>query len=772
MDTRWKAISYVLLIIISLACLFLFFSIRLQRKNLDQIISAKEQSARLLVESIITSTSRQYRSRIKSFANPKASQSRGEMIRAFAERDRATLFKYSISLFEVLQKENPYFSTMGWALPDHTVFLRVHKPEFYGDDYSKVRADVLQANLKEKQISGFEVGYSGMQYRVIEPVFLEGRFLGTIQFGIKAKLLLDVLKDKIETTPVLAVLEEKCRKAKFSTLPKVDCGDFIIRGEDVSLFNQVDEQLDFTEERQRFTIGNQEYIFLTALVLRDFRQEPIGKVIAPLNITSEVQLTKDFIIYSVLATVGLLLLVFLLLHVSFGSMLEKIFTLNSTLEESNRELAAAKEMVEHQVEERTAELVAANTDLQKEITQRRKAESEKGELEHRLRQAQKMEAIGTLAGGIAHDFNNILSAILGYTELSLLTPPQDPKLTNNLKHIAKAGNRARDLVAQILTFSRQSDATLQPLQAGLVIKEALKFLRATLPTTISIEQEVNAKKCYVAADPTQLHQVVMNLCTNAAHAMSEHGGTLTVNLAEKELDEDETHCFPDIEAGSYVEFTVSDTGCGMSPEVVERVFEPFFTTKEVGEGTGMGLSVVHGIVQVLGGTVTVKSAPGLGSTFRILLPRCEFSSEMIEEIATNGDNLPSGSEKILLVDDEEEVLVPARILLQKLGYTVFSALNGLQALEIFQKEGDFDLVITDYTMPGMTGLELTTELLKLRPGLPIIMCTGYSSGVSEDKALAAGICKFCMKPLNLRHISQGVREVLDGHSSVQGVDQQ
>lgn len=354
------------------------------------------------------------------------------------------------------------------------------------------------------------------------------------------------------------------------------------------------------------------------------------------------------------------------------------------------------------------ELVTANRNLEREITERQQAEKEKTTLENRLRQAQKMESIGTLAGGIAHDFNNILGAILGYTELSLLDNHEDSNTKNNLKEIKKAGNRAKDLVAQILTFSRSSEARKLPIRISPVIKEALKLLRSTLPSTIEIATDLNASNALVSGDPSQIHQLTMNLCTNAAQAMGSEHGKLTILLNEKNIQHSNEEGYPHLKPGNYAELTVTDTGQGMTHEDKERIFEPFFTTKEVGEGTGLGLAVVHGIVKNMHGDVSVESTHGVGSVFHVFLPLVVDVPQEMENNVLNTP-IPVGKEKILLVDDEEELVKLGDQLLSTLGYQVRTVTNSQEALDIFTHNQNFDLVITDQTMPGLTGMELAKK---------------------------------------------------------------
>ncbi len=384
--------------------------------------------------------------------------------------------------------------------------------------------------------------------------------------------------------------------------------------------------------------------------------------------------------------------------------------------------------------------------------------TQKWQLEKRLAQAQKMEAIGTLAGGIAHDFNNILSAIMGYTELTLIDIPQDSAVRKNLKQVLKAGGRAKDLVQQILTYSRQREREMQPVKINLIVNEALKLLRASLPSTIRINNNITSNLA-VMSDPTNIHQVIMNLCTNAGHAMQENGGLLDVRLTDVDIDAEFAKHHPGMSPGKFVRLTVSDTGHGMSPEVIERIFDPFFSTKNKREGTGMGLSVVHGIVKSHGGTLTVDSTPGKGSVFKTFFPAIE--SEWVPD-NEHADLMVTGTESILFVDDEAFQADSARQMLSRLGYRLTTCTSSVEALELFlQSPEKFDLVITDMTMPYMTGDLLAKELISIRPDIPIIVCTGYSDRIDADIANEIGIRELVMKPVVMKDIAHCIRRVLD-----------
>ena len=378
-------------------------------------------------------------------------------------------------------------------------------------------------------------------------------------------------------------------------------------------------------------------------------------------------------------------------------------------------------------------------------------------LESRLFRAQKMEAIGTLAGGIAHDFNNILSAIIGYTEMTK-GRLQQTELRGYLEQVLKACDRAKNLVGQILTFSRSVEHEIRPIDLAPLTNEALKLLRATLPSTIEIRHITASDALTVLADPTQIHQVLINLCTNAAHAMRERGGILEVRLENVDITSNIAGFRSDMTSGSYVKLTVTDTGTGIPPEMVHRIFDPFFTTKKQGEGTGLGLSVVYGVVSGCGGTITVQSNPGTGSAFTVYLPAIVCDATTEEELL---DTIPRGKERILFIDDEEILAEMGRDMLEDLGYTVTAVTDSLSAWKIFRAQPDqFDLVITDMTMPGMTGVELAKEMLKIRPKIPIILCTGYSELITEEKAKKIGIQGFAFKPLTIKILTQLISQVL------------
>ena len=375
-----------------------------------------------------------------------------------------------------------------------------------------------------------------------------------------------------------------------------------------------------------------------------------------------------------------------------------------------------------------------------------------------LRHAHKMEAIGTLAGGIAHDFNNILFAIVGYTELTLTRLSRNTEAWRNLQEVLTAGKRAKELVRQILIFSRNSDQVSEPVYLHLVVKEALKLLRASLPTTITIRHDTPENIGAVLADPTQMHQVLMNLCVNAGYAMQETGGILDIRLDAVEVGETFARQHPTLCPGPHLRLTIQDTGQGMTPEVMDRIFEPYYTTKEVGQGTGMGLAIVHGIVTNHNGAITVQSRLGVGTTFEVYFPRHD---EEVERLDRPEAPLSGGTGSILFVDDEETLALLGREMLRSLGYDVTAMMSSIDALEVFRHAPHrFDLVITDQTMPHMTGEMLACKLRQIRPDIPIILCTGFSHIMDAEKADAQDIDAFLMKPATAYDLGTTIQQLL------------
>ena len=421
------------------------------------------------------------------------------------------------------------------------------------------------------------------------------------------------------------------------------------------------------------------------------------------------------------------------LGLSFNDMLD-------TMEDNNQKLLDYQKELENKIEE----------------ISRQRVESQ--ELTEKLHQSQKMESIGALAAGIDHDFNNILSAIIGFTQLSLDEVEEGTFIEDNLQEVYIAGLRAKDLVKQILAFARQSDEEMKPIQVDAIVGEVIKFIRSSIPTFIEIRQRIDTNSVIIG-NPTQVHQIFMNLCTNAAHAMEENGGILEISMEDVLVDNNTHGGTLDLAQGLYIEIKISDTGAGIAPDVVDFIFEPYFTTKAQGEGTGMGLAMVHGIVEEYGGKITVNTQLDKGTVFTIYLP---ISMQRKGRCSSASEELPTGTENILFVDDEVPIAKMGKQMLEKLGYSVTSITSSFEALELFRfKSDEFDMVITDMAMPKMSGEVLAVKLMKIRPDIPVILCTGYSSKISSETAKKIGIKAFAYKPIIKLDLARSIRKVLD-----------
>jgi signal transduction histidine kinase/ActR/RegA family two-component response regulator len=440
--------------------------------------------------------------------------------------------------------------------------------------------------------------------------------------------------------------------------------------------------------------------------------------------------------------------------------LGRIFTNALQRKQAEEALQQSHDELELRVDQRTTDLAKANENLQQEIADRKRMEAEKEKLTEQLIYAQKMEAIGTMAGGIAHDFNNILMPIIGNAEMSQLKLTPESENWENLEQIISAGNRAKDLISQILTFSRQTDHDSIPINLEPLVKETLKLMRSSMPSTITIHESIVPDIGDILGNPTQIHQLVMNLCTNAGHAMRDRGGTLTVSVDEIRHHDPLVLDGLKMTPGHYVRLRVSDTGQGIQEDIQNRILEPYFTTKGPDEGTGLGLSVVHGIVKKHGGHLSFSSKVGKGTTFQILFPK--HSESMADESVKPEHSLSGGTERIWVLDDDDAIVRIEQKMLQKLGYTARAFTRSDQLIEEFKKNGhNADLVITDMTMPTWTGAELARQLIALRADIPIILCTGFSESLDAAKAREIGIREYLMKPVVMKELAQAVRRVLD-----------
>jgi signal transduction histidine kinase/ActR/RegA family two-component response regulator len=439
------------------------------------------------------------------------------------------------------------------------------------------------------------------------------------------------------------------------------------------------------------------------------------------------------------------------------------FFLTSLLRETQDRIQATNLQLEERVTERTMQLMKANTELTKQISSSKQLEEEKENIKERLIESQKLEAIGMLAGGIAHDFNNSLGAILGYTDLGKIKSQDDEELTEYFSSIRKAGLRARDLVSQISAISWNEESHTYAIELKLIIKEALKFLQASLPPSIEISHYFDSELGKIMVDPAQAHQVFMTICTNRTKAMGDAGGKLKIHLQEIEVDQNLANSFSGLKKGAfYQQLSISDTGPEINTAKIEYLFDPSSTYQENLKEHTLGFTVIQSIMQRLNGTVNVESEPGRGTTFHLFFPSLDKTRPFQEVPAVVSLPMGKGNERILLVDDEEPLVNMGERMLHYLHYKVTGATSSAAALNYFSSSpNDFDLVITDMAMPNMTGAELAQKMMTIRPKIPIILCTGYAKEWNEEKALALGFRAFVHKPLSIHKLAETIRSILD-----------
>ncbi|MBN2162904.1 MAG: response regulator [Pontiellaceae bacterium] len=449
-----------------------------------------------------------------------------------------------------------------------------------------------------------------------------------------------------------------------------------------------------------------------------------------------------------------------LLLVLLGSISVKLLIATNRRRAAELELRRLNQALEKKVGNRTQSLSKANAALRNEVQHHQQSLMEKNEIEAQLRQAQKMEAIGTLAGGVAHDFNNILTPILGNAEMAAIQMDKNHPLQLEMSEIITAAKRAKELIQQILMFSRKNEQEMLPLRMELVVKEAVRLLRHAIPATIDIQTDIEPNCGEVRASPTQIHQIVMNLCTNAYQAMDEEGGSLTISMRREQIDPDNYRCQINMTAGAYIRLEISDTGPGIPEDAKERIFEPYYTTKEVGKGTGLGLSVVHTTVQDLKGHIEFSSVAGQGTTFTIFLP---VNAKGSTREGIDARAIPPGSEHILIVDDQESVVQMQVRMLGNLGYKTTAFINPHEGLEYIRNNArKVDLLITDMAMPKMTGLKLIEQIRQYAPDMKIIICSGFMEEMNRETAQAFGIHGYLRKPVSIKDLSNLVRDILDG----------
>jgi len=731
MDTRWKAILAVMVIICALCSSFIWFFSNHEQQSLQRIISSKQEGARLLAENILTMTATPYRSRIRSFLNYEVSRKREEIIQAFAELDRSRLLRLTRPFFRTLKQESPYFASMGWILPDNTVFLRVHRPDKFGDNVSEIRKDIATVNREHRQVSGFAIGPFGLQYRIVEPVYWKGKHIGALQFGIKASLVMDTLQQKLGVPTGLLVPNQQCSIVRYSNMPKIRMDSFSIRSREIDFFRQLPPDFSPDDTNKKITLDNRQYVLVPVIPITTFAGTRLADIILALDISDEVREARSARVSLVLISLGLVFGSLLILYFSFGHLIRQITSLNEQLQSANREL-------EKRVQQRSRQ-------LEKEIEERKKA--------------QKLETIGLTAGSVAHDLNNILSGVVSYPDLLLLQLPQDSPLRKPISEIQQSGKRAAAVVSDLLAITRHSAKSRKISQLNNIVTTFLespefKNIRKEYPL-VQVKTDLAPLLKPIVCSPIHIQKMLMNLVINGMEALDGQG---SIRIATRNVNPEAADS--DGEQQEYVLLEVADDGPGIPEEALDKIFEPFYTKKNLGRksGTGLGLTVVWSTVEDHNGIIRVES-DSTGTVFSIYLPATEGTLPDQEEQPEPTDTL-HGSGCILVVDDEEQQIEIASKMLTSLGYTIVAALSGEEALDYLKKH-PVDLVLLDMIMgTGWNGLETYQRILTIRPDQKTIIVSGYAQNEDVQEALSLGVKGFLKKPYLMDELGRLVREAL------------
>lgn len=742
MSIRKKAIFTMMLLVLSICVAFLFLIYQQNNLSLKQRIANEENASRFLAETTLTHIQQNYQRRIKSFLNYRNIRTRELILQAFAARDREQLLRLSRPFYDLLKKENRYFSSLGWILPDNHVFLQVHRPDSKPLDVSQMRPDVAEVNRDRVPLAGFTTGRKAPQFRVLHPVFYEGEYLGVVQMGIDARAIIDNLKEKLGLMAGFSVSEDHYRNRVYPSENGLTCSGTVIHSTDNVLLDQVKGQIDWTLDSQRFLLEGRAYNLNKVLPLKDYKDELFGCLFVAMDISGIVAQSKQTFAFAICLGVILLILTWIVLHFSFGSLLDRILRLNESLEQANLEL-------EDRVEERTRA-------FQAEVEERK-------HVEERLHSAEKMEAIGLMAGGVAHDLNNILSGLVSYPDLLLMRLSEDSDLKRPIKTIRESGLKAAAVVADLLTVSRNAAQVRSMTNVNTLILEYIQSTDALAVRDrspgVSFQTDLGSDVVDICCSSAHVSKCIANLAANAAEAMKGSPGTVLFSTRIVRISDEDGKCLT-LPAGDYLRLQVRDEGPEISEDDLEHIFEPFYTKKKMGRDvSGIGLSVVWNCVQDHGGAVHTESGEG-GTLISLDFPA--FQDEDCGNVPTTDEDvdLSGNGKKVLVVDDVPHQRDIALQALEDLGYRAAAVASGEEAVAQIRDE-DFDLVLLDMIMePGMNGDETLCEIKKIRPEQRVVIVSGYSEAEKMKRVFSLGVKERLVKPYTLKQLGRVAYQAL------------
>jgi signal transduction histidine kinase/CheY-like chemotaxis protein len=884
MNVKNRTLLIVSLVILALSCFLLNEGISHFNEEIEHAIHEKER----IIDGV-TNDIKQYSLDSYLFKIRYLIEQNEHLRQALADRDRDLLYQLALPRYQFLQGENPYFLAMDFNLPDGTVFLRVQNPELYGDNISTTRPLVLNIHKDRQQRSGFDVCKHGALFWVAQPIVHQGEYLGLVEFGIDGRQLEKALAESL-ASDVTSVLKVKAwQKDELARQGFQVHSDYALMTHNKSFLDQIAGSIDFSRlEDQRVVLNGKPHILHSCALLQDYQKDVVGRMVMLQDISEQVTRKRTFILHTLLLTVAMLAVAFVVLYYSFEGLIGRLEEYSRENKKAKEELQIAHDKLEDRVKERTVDLAKTNARLEDEVTIRRRAEErhdqqrafletiiesmtnpfyvidaesyaiimankaarsltgaetsqgltcyrlthhaerpcasaehpcpmdevkrtgkpvvfdhvhygqdkkpqyvevcaypifdpsgkviqvveytlditerkrsdeEREKLRSQLLASQKMETVGILAGGIAHDFNNILTTILGYSQIMALKLKEPHPMREMANEIYDAADRAASLTRQLLAFSRKQVMEIKIVNLNTIVANISKMLGRLIGENIQLHLTMAEPLGNIWADAGQIEQVIMNLVVNARDAMPA-GGTLTIETGRIELDEKYTASRPEVQPGLYAMITVTDTGVGIPPEIQDKIFEPFFTTKKRGEGTGLGLSTVYGIVKQHNGHIYVYSEPGRGTTFKIYLPMVEGKAE--ETGVRESRSMPLGSETILVVDDDASIRHLLRDTLEPLGYSLIEAGSGEDALALLGRTGaQVHLVLTDLIMPGMNGQELLDAIKVNRPAIKSVIMSGYTDKIVIQHGILKTGENFINKPLLPIALANKIREVLD-----------